>query len=271
MDTARSGEFKMTRQTIVAVYDDFPEAREAVSALERAGIPHSDISIVANDAERRWGSAASTLTDRASEHSGAADGAGKGAAAGAAVGGAAGLLAGLGLIAIPGIGPVVAAGALVATLTGAGAGAAAGAGLGGLAGSLTKSGVPEDHAQLYSEAVRRGGVLVTVSADDAQAAPVNETLQRFSPVDIDERGAAYRQSGWSRFDESAAPYEPAQIEAERKRYVSGSSDSQANAGEGRLASNLREAGQRIAGQDRAPGRVRSYATPSHSEKPQTEA
>jgi hypothetical protein len=137
----------MTKQTIVAVFDDFSQARDAVSALESGGILHSDISIVANDADKRH---STQMGSDVGDRSDAGDDAKKGALAGGGIGAVAGLLAGIGMIAIPGIGPVVAAGTLVATLAGAGAGAAAGAGVGGLAGALSNSGVPEDDAHVYS-------------------------------------------------------------------------------------------------------------------------
>jgi hypothetical protein len=91
-------------------------------------------------------------------------GAETGAGVGTAVGGAAGLLAGLGLLAIPGVGPVVAAGWLVATAVGAVAGAATG----GLIGGLTGAGVSEDDAHVYAEGVRRGGSLVADSGECGQ-------------------------------------------------------------------------------------------------------
>ena len=117
-------------KTVSALYDTYDAAHSAVSALEAAGIPHSDISIVANNSEN-W-----HRDDRPSNAAG-------GAGVGAAVGGVGGLLTGLGMLAIPGVGPVVAAGWLVATAVGAMAGAAVGGATGGLVGSLTKEGVPE--------------------------------------------------------------------------------------------------------------------------------
>ena len=89
-----------------------------------------------------------------------------GAGIGAAVGGIGGLLAGLGLIAIPGIGPVVAAGWLAATAAGAAGGALVGAAAGGLVGALTQAGVPENDAHVYAEGIRRGGTLVTAKVDE---------------------------------------------------------------------------------------------------------
>src|ERR1700736_6505086 len=100
-------------QTVTALYDTFDSAVSAVNALEASGVPHSDISIVSNNVDNRFNK------DRPTN---ATEDAGKGAGIGAAVGGVGGLLTGLGLLAIPGVGPVVAAGWLVATAAGAATG-----------------------------------------------------------------------------------------------------------------------------------------------------
>ncbi len=119
--------------------------------VARTGIPNDEISLVA-----------SNLDDRLSHtDSNAATGAAAGGSIGGVLGGGAGLLAGLGMLAIPGVGPVVAAGWLVATAVGAVAAAGTGAVAGGLIGSLTEAGVSEDDAHVYLEGVRRGGTLVT--------------------------------------------------------------------------------------------------------------
>ena len=110
------------------------------------------------------------------------------------IGGGAGLLAGLGMLAIPGVGPVVAAGWLVSTLVGAAAGAGVGAASGGVIGAMTEAGVSPDHAQIYAEGVRRGGTLVTARVDESKAAIVDGIMRKNYPVDPDQRGAAYRKS-----------------------------------------------------------------------------
>ncbi len=112
-------------------------------------------------------------------------------------------------VAIPGVGPVVAAGWLVATLTGAGVGAVAGGAAGGLVGSLTHAGVPEQDAHVYAEGVRRGGSLVTVRADEARVAEAERILAGRAYVDPALRRTEYAQTGWDRFDESRGPYVPA--------------------------------------------------------------
>ena len=199
-------------QTVAALYDRYDSAVSAVGALEAAGIPYSDISIVSNNVDNRYGK------DRPTH---AAEDAGKGAGIGAAVGGVGGLLTGLGLLAIPGVGPVVAGGWLVATAAGAVTGAVVGGAAGGLVGSLTGAGVPEHDANLYAEGVRRGGTLVTARVDDAHAAMAQEILQRYQAVDPALRSAAYRESGWTSFDPNARAYTADQVAAERHRYIGG--------------------------------------------------
>ena len=202
-------------QTVTALYDTYDSAISAVNALETSGIPHSDISIVSNNVENRYNKDRSTN---------AAEDAGKGAGVGAAVGGVGGLLTGLGLLAIPGVGPVVAAGWLVATAAGAATGAVVGGAAGGLVGSLTGAGVPEREAHFYAEGVRRGGTLVTARVDDARASTAREILQRYKSVDPAVRGTAYRESGWTSFDENAPAYTPEQVASERARYIRGTSN-----------------------------------------------
>jgi hypothetical protein len=196
-------------QTVSALYDTYDAASSAVSALEGAGVAHSDISIVANNSENWHG------TDKPTE---AANDAGKGAGIGAAVGGVGGLLTGLGLLAIPGVGPVVAAGWLAATAVGAVAGAAVGGATGGIVGSLTGAGVPEQDAHVYAEGVRRGGSLVTARVADDRVTEAKSILDAHKSVDLTLRRGAYEQSGWSSFDEQAPAYTPDQVAAERGRY-----------------------------------------------------
>jgi hypothetical protein len=204
--------------TISRLYDDYASAERAVCDLEAAGVPHSDISIVSSNADnwyenkgrsdapdRRVDRDADGVDDRA-------ESAGVGAGIGAAVGGAAGLLAGLGLLAIPGIGPVVAAGWLVSTA----AGATAGAATGGIVGALTQAGVSEDEAHVYAEGVRRGGTLVTARVPDDRAR--YERILGRSAVNIADRGAAYRKAGWQKFDQQGTPYTADQVRRERETY-----------------------------------------------------
>jgi hypothetical protein len=182
---------------VTRLFDRYDEAHAAVLRLETAGIPATDISIVANDVGKRY---SSDKIDRDRDGTDdRAEGAGAGAGLGAAAGGAVGLLAGLGMLAIPGIGPVVAAGWLAST----GLGAAVGATAGGIVGALTQAGIGEDDAHVYAEGVRRGGTLVTVRAADADRNRVEQLLS--GSVDFNQRAGTYRQSGWTRFDETAPP------------------------------------------------------------------
>ncbi|MCK2056090.1 hypothetical protein [Methylobacterium sp. 37f] len=197
----------MAQQTITALYDNYDDASTAVSKLEAAGVSHSDISIVSNnEGDRHAGRLGTTTTTDLDPHTHgdtpekASTGAGAGATVGTVLGGAAGLLTGLGLLAIPGVGPVVAAGWLVATLTGAGIGAAAG----GLAGGLTGAGLSETDAHTYSEGVRRGGTLVTVRADQAHATRVMDILEEHGSIDVDERAQNWRADGWTAPQAAAA-------------------------------------------------------------------
>ena len=194
-------------KTVTGLFDNYENARSAVSKLETAGISHDDISIVSNNSDGRY-----------KDENNAAEGAGTGAGVGAAVGGAGGLLTGLGLLAIPGVGPVVAAGWLAATAVGAVAGAAVGGATGGIIGALTDSGVPEADAHVYAEGVRRGGTLVTARVDEPRVAEAESILKGNSPVDPAVRRTAYEQQGWKGFDATLDPYGPDKIAEERNRY-----------------------------------------------------
>src|SRR6476661_7592520 len=186
--------------TISRLYDNHNDAQQAVRRLEAAGVPHSDISIVANNSDSWYGTDKKVDRDRDGVDD-RAEGAGKGAGIGAGIGGAAGLLAGLGLLAIPGLGPVVAAGWLASTALGAAAGAATG----GVVGALTEAGLSKEDAPLYAEGVRRGGTLVTARVADADRARFDAVLDQ-SAVNLRERSAAWQKTGWKTFDPASQPY-----------------------------------------------------------------
>jgi hypothetical protein len=188
------------------VFDNRADAMAAVEALHGAGIDDEDISIVAsNDDGYSTGEASNAAKD-----------AGKGAGIGAVLGGAGGLLTGLGMMAIPGVGPVVAAGWLVATAAGAVAGAAVGGAAGGLVGSMTANGIPERDAHVYAESIRRGGSLVTVRVDDVDA-PAARKILSGSNFDVEALEKAYRDEGWQGFDENAPAYARDQVVTGRDR------------------------------------------------------
>jgi len=195
--------------TITRLFDTRSDAENAVRELETMGIPHSDISIVANQAETDGHGTVSGTASEAAHETGAAvrsaDDQGdvtRGTNTGAILGGAGGLLAGLGLLAIPGLGPIVAAGWLLTTAAGAGIGAAGGAATGGIVGALRHAGHTEGDANVYSEGVRRGGTLVSARVDDSRLSDAEALLRRHNGVDAATRGTDYRSSGWSSFDTS---------------------------------------------------------------------
>ena len=192
-------------QTLTGLYDTYGIATQVVGNLEAADISRSAISILAN----KGADGAMPAGDPAG-----ASGAVAGASAGAVLAGGAGLLAGLGMLAIPGIGPLVAAGWLASTAAGVAAGGAAG----GLLGALADGGVDAENAHVYAEGVRRGGTLVSVRAEDDQVAVVREILHRNGHVDPVARGVEYRALGWTGFEDGGAPYPAATPEGSLKNW-----------------------------------------------------
>ncbi|RPI21682.1 MAG: hypothetical protein EHM61_24175 [Acidobacteria bacterium] len=196
-------------KTIVGLFNTREEAREVINELVNNGFSRESVSLMTRGEDKESWTTEST-GDRDRE-----GGTLEGAATGAAIGGGIGLVVGLVSLAIPGVGPIIAAGPLATALTGLGVGAAAG----GLIGALANIGVPKEHADYYAEGVRRGGVLVTVSADDRKADRGAEIMRRYGAVDIDERATTWKKSGWTgRFDETAGPYADEDITRERGAY-----------------------------------------------------
>jgi len=202
-------------KTITRLFDDYADATTAVRDLEGLGIRHDDISIVANNAHGRHAVDGRGSVDDGVNEDGDVS---RGTSTGALLGGAGGLLAGLGLLAIPGLGPIVAAGWLAATAAGAGIGAAGGAATGGLVGALKTAGHSDEDADVYSEGVRRGGTLVSAKVPDEHAAQAEAVLDRNRSVDAATRGAAYRETGWTRFDADAPAYSSDDVDRERATY-----------------------------------------------------
>lgn len=197
-------------QIVTGMFDRAQEAEAALAALASAEIAPEDISVVANTTQ--------TYYRRDDIENEAAQGAGTGAGLGAVLGGAGGLLAGLGTIAIPGLGPVIAGGWLLATAVGAVAGAAVGGAAGSIVGALMQAGVPEQHAHIYAEGVRRGGTLITVRAGAGKVGIVEDILTKADRVDPDERRLRYEQEGWQRFDPDAPDFARPQADDERSNH-----------------------------------------------------
>ena len=196
----------MTR-TVVGSFDGYYAAQRAAHALLEDGFREEELSVIASNV-------AGNYTPDGLPGDEAASNAATGAVAGGLMGGAAGVVLSMVTLAIPGLGPIVAAGPLLAGLTGASAGAVAG----GVIGALTDEGVPQEHATYYAEAVRRGGALVIVRIDDVRADRAAEILRANGGIDIDERATRWRDNGWTGWDGSARPYTVEEAENERRLY-----------------------------------------------------
>src|SRR5947209_3247618 len=161
------------RRTVVGVFDGPNHAEQALNELKNSGFSPEQVSVVAKDNRETRGMVESTGMG--------AEGAGTGAVLGGITGGVLGWLVGIGALAIPGIGPIVAAGALATTLGGAALGAVAG----GLIGALVDLGIPEEEARGYEESVRKGSILLTVTANsDQQAHQAREIFNRHGGADV---------------------------------------------------------------------------------------
>ncbi len=144
-------------KSVFGIYLTRNEVESAVSALRDAGFSRSDISVLLPESR----GSQELATDKSTK---APEGAAVGVGSGAAVGGALGWLVGVGALAIPGAGPVIAAGPIVATLAGIGVGGA----LGGFAGVLIGVGIPEYEAKRYEGRILKGGILVAVHCDTSE-------------------------------------------------------------------------------------------------------
>jgi hypothetical protein len=158
-----------------------------VDALRAAGFRLTDISVLFPDN-------VGTKEFAHEKHTKAPEGASVGAGVGAVAGGTLGLLAGIGAIAIPGLGPFIAAGPIMALLAGAGVGGA----VGGVTGALVGMGIPEFEAKRYEGMVKEGGILLSVHADDSDwVKKGKEVLERCGAGDIasaNEAGADFAKS-----------------------------------------------------------------------------
>ena len=154
------------------------DAENCVSALINAGFRNQDISILAPDEN--------TTKELATEkNTKAPEGATTGATTGGVIGGALGLLAGVGAIAIPGVGPFIAAGPIMGALAGLGVGAATG----GVIGALVGMGIPEYEAKRYEGLVHDGGILVSVHGDNSDwVSKAKDILEKSGAKDISSAG-----------------------------------------------------------------------------------
>jgi hypothetical protein len=182
-------------QTIAALYRTFADADRAARALELAGVDPTNVSMMAREGVVIDRPALAAAVD---PDGGAAA---TGAAVGAAAGGLGGLLVGLGLLTVPGLGPIFAAGTLAAAVGSSLAGAGIGAATGTVVGALVDLGIPPSQAGAYAEGVKRGGVLMTVVVPDYQVEPLEQLLLAQGALDIHEAATHWRNAGWQGFDE----------------------------------------------------------------------
>jgi hypothetical protein len=170
------GDYYRDRQTVAATFADRNDAERAVNALKDAGFTGDQIGIALRDR-----TAQGEMVEDTGTH--AAEGAAAGAVGGGLLGGLLGWLVGIGALAIPGVGPVVAGGALATALGVAGGTAAAGAGIGaaagGLVGALVGLGIPEEEARYFEEGFRTGHTLVTVNAGAGRATEAVDILRAY--------------------------------------------------------------------------------------------
>lgn len=161
------------QKRIVGVFNTEREASSAIEGLKAQGFTSDEISVVTQDRDELKAIREETGTK-------APEGVAAGAATGGVLGGVAGLLAGIGALAIPGIGPILAAGPIAAAFTGA----AVGAGAGGLVGGLVGLGIPEEDARQYEEYVQSGKILLLVDSTDRDT-DVYEVFSNNSPLNRD--------------------------------------------------------------------------------------
>lgn len=159
----------------VGVFSTYAEAERALSELRDSGFPMDRVSVITKDREGKENLANEHLTKQGNK---ADEGAAAGAATGGALGTIAGLLVGLGAIAVPGVGPVLLAGATATTLATTLSGAAIGAAAGGLIGALIGLGVPEERARVYNDRVSQGHYLVMVEGSDEEIRMAESALHR---------------------------------------------------------------------------------------------
>jgi hypothetical protein len=199
--------------TVCRLYDLCGDANLVVLALESAGVPSSDTSIISNNSDSWYSAAKTPGVVPVQKDSAGGEGGGKteGAVLGAAIGATAATAASLiTMFAIPGVGTVVGAGWLAAMLGSMAVGGVAG----GLLGALTNAGISEEDAQVLAEGVRRGGTLVIARVPQNDVARVVAMMDR-NAVKLEERCDLYRKSGWQSFNPNAQPYTADQVRSER--------------------------------------------------------
>jgi hypothetical protein len=163
---------------VFGIYVQRSDFEKALHELKSSGFRHEDVSVLVPE---NLGTK-EISTEKSTK---APEGIAAGATSGAVVGGVLGWLLGIGAIAIPGVGPLLAAGPIVAALAGIGAGGA----IGGISGALVGMGMPEYEAKRYDGRVRKGGILISVHCDDAEwAKRARQILELTGAQDVASTG-----------------------------------------------------------------------------------
>ena len=165
------------RRRAVGTFSNRRDAEQALHELKNSGFSMDRVSVIAKDADHKDDVAGTQVTEKVGNK--ADEGAATGAVTGGAVGGITGLLVGLGTLAIPGIGPIMLAGATATTLATTLAGAGIGAVAGGLIGALVGLGIPEERARVYHERVERGHYLVIVEGTETELSAAERIFNRY--------------------------------------------------------------------------------------------
>ncbi|GEK69967.1 hypothetical protein PDE01_34870 [Paracoccus denitrificans] len=184
-----------TMPVITRLYETCNDAAAAVERIEALALPGVEPSVMGGERLRDYRDMrveCDPATGRRIQVPDPAPATTAGAALGAAVGGGAGLLAGLGLVAVPGFGPMMAAGWLASALTGAAGGALAG----GTIGAFVDLGIPADDVPLYAETFRRGGVALSVRFPEEHRTVVEDTLAATAPFALPDLRRRYEAEGW---------------------------------------------------------------------------
>ena len=190
-------------RAVFGIYTSAAETERAVNTLIEAGFVSQDVSVLMPDQQ-------STRDFAVRKETKAPEGATTGAATGGVIGGTLGILVGLGALAIPGVGPLLAAGPIVAGLAGVGAGGA----VGGLIGALVGMGIPEYEARRYEGRVKDGGVLLSVHCETpGEILRAKEVLRDTGAVDI----AATDETAGVRDEPDAAAMRPAHVSQPERR------------------------------------------------------
>jgi hypothetical protein len=167
-------------KAVFGIYKTTGQAERVVERLMALGFSSDDVSVLLPDAH-------SSKEFAHEKNTKAPEGTAAGVTTGGVIGGALGLLAGVGALAIPGVGPFIAAGPVMAALAGLGAGGAAG----GLIGALVGMGIPEFEAKRYEGQIKGGGVLLSVHCDtSAEISRAKEALERTGAQDVSSTGEA---------------------------------------------------------------------------------